>query len=64
MVIFESMFMLGYLFSFSNATCEKNCDCSSELMHQPICGSNGITYLSPCTAGCHHLYKNQVSAVC
>ncbi|CAL1542188.1 unnamed protein product [Lymnaea stagnalis] len=33
------------------STCNQNCDCSPNHI-QPICGINGITYFSPCHAGC------------
>nr|KAG5698557.1 hypothetical protein BaRGS_027068 [Batillaria attramentaria] len=31
--------------------CNQNCDCSPNHL-EPICGINGITYFSPCHAGC------------
>jgi hypothetical protein len=31
--------------------CNQNCDCSPNHL-EPICGQNGITYFSPCHAGC------------
>ncbi|XP_059175220.1 solute carrier organic anion transporter family member 5A1-like [Physella acuta] len=40
------------------STCNQNCDCLSN-HYQPICGINGITYFSPCHAGCtgsNHFY--------
>ncbi|KAH9488977.1 Solute carrier organic anion transporter member 5A1 [Bulinus truncatus] len=33
------------------STCNQNCYCSPNHL-QPICGVNGITYFSPCHAGC------------
>ncbi|KAI8777069.1 solute carrier organic anion transporter family member 5A1, partial [Biomphalaria glabrata] len=33
------------------STCNQNCDCSPNHL-QPICGVNGMTYFSPCHAGC------------
>ncbi|XP_050389881.1 solute carrier organic anion transporter family member 5A1 [Patella vulgata] len=33
------------------STCNENCDCSNTVL-EPICGINGITYFSPCHAGC------------
>ena len=55
---YESCIISIYI-HFSNATCEKSCDCSTDML-QPVCGSNFITYMSPCMAGCQNLYKNQV----
>ncbi|XP_035875165.1 solute carrier organic anion transporter family member 1B3-like isoform X2 [Phyllostomus discolor] len=31
--------------------CNSNCNCD-ESQWEPVCGSNGITYMSPCLAGC------------
>ncbi|GFO38515.1 solute carrier organic anion transporter family member [Plakobranchus ocellatus] len=36
------------------STCNQNCACSPNNI-QPICGVNGITYFSPCHAGCTNL---------
>ena len=33
------------------SSCNQGCQCSSASM-QPVCGVNGITYFSPCYAGC------------
>lgn len=33
------------------ADCNRGCDCSPNYL-EPICGRNGITYFSPCHAGC------------
>jgi len=39
-----------------NATCNSNCDCKSTIF-DPVC-SDGITYFSPCQAGCDKYYLN------
>ena len=38
------------------STCNQDCQCSSTLI-KPICGINGLTYFSPCHAGCKE-YKS------
>ncbi len=34
-----------------SSKCNKDCHCSTSYI-EPICGKNGITYFSPCFAGC------------
>ncbi|KAJ8305036.1 hypothetical protein KUTeg_017412 [Tegillarca granosa] len=38
------------------STCNMDCDCSPNDL-EPICGINGITYFSPCHAGCTRFYS-------
>ncbi|GFR75414.1 solute carrier organic anion transporter family member [Elysia marginata] len=43
------------------SACNQNCACSPNNI-QPICGVNGITYFSPCHAGCtdlNHFYDDR-----
>ena len=47
---FKTIFIITY----SNSVgCNNNCGCIKEL-YNPVC-SNGITYLSPCLAGCQKM---------
>lgn len=39
-----------------SATCNSDCNCSSTVF-EPVC-SNGITYFSPCRAGCDKYFLN------
>ncbi|XP_060066125.1 solute carrier organic anion transporter family member 4A1-like [Ylistrum balloti] len=41
----------SFLGSFVTDTCQTNCGCSQEKF-SPICGQDGLTYFSPCHAGC------------
>ncbi|XP_047128024.1 solute carrier organic anion transporter family member 4C1 isoform X1 [Hydra vulgaris] len=41
-----------------NSQCNSNCTCS-EKNYLPVCGSDGITYSSPCYAGCQTLQKEK-----
>uniref|UniRef100_A0A672HL09 Solute carrier organic anion transporter family member n=1 Tax=Salarias fasciatus TaxID=181472 RepID=A0A672HL09_SALFA len=44
----------GYLFSVSTmlfSECNSDCSCSAEEW-DPVCSDSGITYISPCLAGC------------
>jgi len=39
-----------------NATCNSHCECKSTVF-EPVC-SDGITYFSPCRAGCDKYFLN------
>lgn len=42
------------------STCNMYCDCSNNDL-EPICGINGLTYFSPCHAGCTQFNTNEVA---
>ncbi|XP_036378603.1 solute carrier organic anion transporter family member 2A1 [Megalops cyprinoides] len=39
------------------STCKSNCSCS-ETTFNPLCGSDGIEYISPCQAGCSNFSRD------
>uniref|UniRef100_A0A8D0KNG2 Solute carrier organic anion transporter family member n=1 Tax=Salvator merianae TaxID=96440 RepID=A0A8D0KNG2_SALMN len=41
--------------------CKKECSCSAYVFH-PVCGNDGVEYLSPCHAGCTNFFTNSSMA--
>ncbi|EMP25016.1 Solute carrier organic anion transporter family member 1A6 [Chelonia mydas] len=50
-VSYEGIEQVSYMETTLLADCNSDCDCSSKVW-DPVCGKNGITYVSPCLAGC------------
>ncbi|XP_068459692.1 solute carrier organic anion transporter family member 3A1 [Clinocottus analis] len=44
-----------------NASCISHCNCFTSSIG-PVCGSNGVTYLSACLAGCNQTGSSQTSS--
>ncbi|XP_074839828.1 solute carrier organic anion transporter family member 1A2-like isoform X2 [Carettochelys insculpta] len=50
-VSYEGIEQLSYMETSLISDCNNDCDCSTKVW-DPVCGENGITYISPCLAGC------------
>lgn len=47
-----------FLGSFQSSACYNNCSCAQADNYNPVCGIDGITFYSPCHAGCNSIDKS------
>ncbi|XP_078492244.1 solute carrier organic anion transporter family member 4A1 [Ciona intestinalis] len=43
--------------------CNQACNCNNDL-YDPVCGGDGVTYYSPCFAGCEGVFDNKTYSDC
>uniref|UniRef100_A0A670KL65 Solute carrier organic anion transporter family member n=1 Tax=Podarcis muralis TaxID=64176 RepID=A0A670KL65_PODMU len=48
---YEGLEQVSYMETNLYADCNRHCDCSTKVW-DPVCGENGIAYISACLAGC------------
>ena len=46
-----------------SSPCNLGCNCTSTIF-EPVCGANGLTYFSPCRAGCDKYFPSGDTEVC
>lgn len=37
-----------------NMSCSTHCGCDMNVVYEPVCGEDGVSYMSPCQAACAH----------
>jgi hypothetical protein len=35
-------------------SCSAHCGCDMNVVYEPVCGDDGVSYMSPCQAACAH----------
>ena len=57
--------MICRSYDIDGPTCVQDCECLSHSF-EPVCGQDGLTYFSPCRAGCFNKtdYNNEKVRTC